>query len=277
MAAKTDDSDKAPVFRTIDEGLSPTPLFVKDDPPAETKKTDRKAKLRFWRSQATNLWDDSVLDARDAFTDEPARYETNSDIDSRLTLKILIIGIALVFVVALIAWYMPHSQGKTPDKSLDLSAEKHLQVLPGAEPVALPIKDVTSVSGIPDGYDNANLAGLATDGRENTAWRTASLRSAILTGGRGYGLSLNLGDAPVQVRRVSITTAAQGGQLELRSTTADNPAGGKLLAKSSLRSPTIFDLPKPIQTKNLVLWCTELPKAPGGANRLMISEVTVLG
>lgn len=277
MAAKTDGGNKAPVFRTIDEGLSPTPLFVKDEPPAETKKSRRKAKLRFWRSQATNLWDDSVLDARDAFTDEPARYETNSDMDSRLTLKILLIGISIVFVVALIGWFMPHSQGKTPDKTLDLSPEKHLQVLPAVEPVALPIKDVASVSGIPDGYDNANLAGLATDGREDTAWRTASLRSAKLTGGRGYGLSLSLGDVPVKVRRVSITTAAQGGQLELRNTTADNPAGGKLLATASLGSPTIFDLPKPIQTKNLVLWCTELPKAPGGTNRLMISEVTVLG
>ena len=101
-------------------------------------------------------------------------------------------------------------------------------------------------------------------------------------GGRGYGLVINLGETPVRVRKVVVTSSAHGGQLELRQPAdgqpADSqPAGATLLGALPLSNTTAFNLDTPVLTKQLVLWSTNLPTAPGGGFRLMISEVQVLG
>jgi hypothetical protein len=48
-----------------------------------------------------------------------------------------------------------------------------------------------------------------------------------------------------------------------------------VLAEGTLGPDTVLTLATPTQTQSLVLWFTELPQAPDGANRLELAEVTV--
>ncbi|NMW74273.1 hypothetical protein [Mobiluncus mulieris] len=213
---------------------------------------------------------------------DPGDPANPSQAESRFTIISVIQGIIAVFVVAMLVWMWPRPATTNAKHSLDLSTDPNMAIVPEAEPAPIPIAGVTSVSGIKDGWDHPELAGLAADGKPETSWRTASMRDATLVGGRGYGLVINLGETPVRVRKVVVTSSAHGGQLELRQPAdgqpADSqPAGGTLLGALPLSNTTAFNLDTPVLTKQLVLWSTNLPTAPGGGFRLMISEVQVLG
>lgn len=221
-----------------------------------------------------------------------------SQAESRFTIFSVIAGVIVVFVVATLVWMWPRPAATGAKHSLDLSASPDTLIVPEAEPAPIPIAGVTSISGKNDGWDHPELAGLAADGKPETSWRTASMRDATLVGGRGYGLVINLGETPVRVRKVVVTSSAHGGQLELRQpgggqpasdqpadgTSPANPAkptgtpaDGTLLGALPLSDTTAFNLDTPVLTNQLVLWSTNLPTAPGGGFRLMISEVQVLG
>lgn len=301
-------SNGAPVFRSVSAGVppQPTPLFKDSPQSAESEEhvidvpdedtltgedvidevsgkswgADRK-RLRkdwaTWKAGTTEVLNTSLTNARQAATDYTPNHEEVPAAESALTIKIAVLGVVVATVLALFAWFWPHSSSLEADTSLDLSPVPDLQVLPEAEPTPLPITGVASVSGLSDGYDHPELAGLAFDGKSETSWRTAALRSAVLAGGRGYGLVINLGDSPVKVRKVVVNSASTGGNLELRQGNAENFRQATVLGSQPLSSTITYHLAQPVETNSLVLWCTEMPTAAGGEYRLNISEIQVLG
>lgn len=218
----------------------------------------------------------SVSDALGAAQERDTAVKIPEE-DSKFSLITVAIGVLVVFIIASVVWFWPHPEPATVKHALDLSARADLKVVPETEPAPVAIAGVASISGKNDGWDHPELAGLAIDGKPETSWRTAAMRDANLVGGRGFGLAINLGDNPVRVRKVVVTSSAKGGQLELRLTTADHPSGGTLLGAMPLADTTTFELATPVETNQLVLWSTNLPTAPGGGFRLMVSEVQVLG
>ncbi|NMW43749.1 hypothetical protein [Mobiluncus curtisii] len=301
-------SNGTPVFRSVSTGVppEPTPLFNDSSEPAESTENvidvpdedtltgedvidevsgrswdaERK-RLRnewvSWKAETTEVLNTSLSDARQAATDYTPKHEEVPAAESALTLKITVLGVVVVAVLALFAWFWPHPSSVRADHSLDLTPVPDLQVLPEAEPTPLPITSVTSISGLPDGYDHPELAGMAADGKPETSWRTAALRSAMLVGGRGYGLVINLGDSPVQVKKVVVSSASTGGTLELRQGNADNFRQATVLGSQPLSSTVTYHLARPVETNSLVLWCTEMPTSAGGEYRLNISEIQVIG
>lgn len=197
--------------------------------------------------------------------------------DSKFTVTIVALGVVVVFVIACIAWFWPHPPVVATKHSLNLSAPADMKVVPDVEPEPVAIAGVASISGNNDGRDNPDTAGAAMDGKPETSWRTATMRSSAMKGKGGYGLDINLGQTPVKVRKVVVTSSANGGVLQLRQTTAADPSGGVLLGSQPVTENTIFQLDQAVETNELVLWSTELPTAPGGGYRLIISELQILG
>lgn len=301
-------SNGTPVFRSVSTGVppQPTPLFNNPSQSADSEENvidvpdedtltgedvidettgkawgaDRKRLRKDWvslKAETTEVLNTSISDARQAATDYTPKHEEVPAAESALTLKITVLAVAVVTILALLVWFWPHSASVPTDNSLDLSPVPDLQVLPEAEPTPLPIAGVASVSGLPDGYDHPELAGLAVDGKPETSWRSAALRSAVLAGGRGYGLVINLGESPVQVKKVVVSSASTGGNLELRQGNAENFREATVLGSQPLSSTVTYHLAQPVETNSLVLWCTEMPTAAGGEFRLNISEIQVLG
>lgn len=301
-------SNDAPVFRSVSSGVppQPTPLFTNSSPSPkssenvidvpdedtltgtdaldqvsdEAREVDRKRLRHDWvrlKAETTEVLNTSLSDARQAATDYSPKHEEVPAAESALTIKIVALGVAVATVLALFAWFWPHTSSVKADDSLDLSPVPDLQVLPEAAPTPLPIISVATVSGLPDGYDHPELAGLAVDGKSETSWRTAALRSAVLAGGRGYGLVVNLGESPVRVKQVVVNSSSTSGNLELRLGNAENYPQATVLGSQPLSSTSTYHLAQPVETNSLVLWCTEMPTAPGGEYRLTISEIQVLG
>lgn len=302
-----------PVFRSVSDGVppEPTPLFISEEPEVaatagETphiidvtdedtvtnpepeddgnSKPARKLLPRGdwdWstlKSQTSGVINTSISDARSAATDlTPSKRDTVPASESALTIKIVAIGVIIVFILALTSWFWPRSHNSPTQETLDLAPVPDLKVLPDAPPAPLTIAGVSTVSGLADGYDHPELAGLAIDHQPETSWNTSTLRSPKLSYGRGYGLVLNLGEEPVTVKKVVLTTPTTGGNLELRNGNAENFRDATVLGSQPLSANVTFALASPVETNSLVLWCTEMPTAPGGGYRLSISEVQVLG
>lgn len=229
-----------------------------------------------WKADTRNVFSQSFADARQAAQDNDNAVKVAAE-ESKLTVKIVAVGVALVCIIALVVWFWPRPQATTANETLDLSPQSELKVVPDAAPAPLPIAGVTSISGKNDGWDNAEMAPLAIDGKPETSWRTDAMRTSTLVDGRGFGLAINLGEAPVKVRKVIVTSSAKGGVLELRQTTAQDPSGGTLLGSLPLADTVTYELAEPVETNQLVLWSTEMPTGPGGGFRLTVSEVQVLG
>lgn len=243
--------------------------------PPPTQPPSRRS-LKNLRRHTEVVIDESLVNTRQAAVNGAGPSKVQQA-EARLTIKIVIIGVLVVLVIATLAWLWPHPKPAQRHETLNLAPRGELKVLPDPEPTQLPLAGLHAVSTRSEGWENPELAPLANDGRPETSWRTATMRSQTLQFGRGYGLMLELGDTPVKVRKVQVSSPAKGGVLELRETTSEDPAGGTLLGSKPFEDTITFELDPSIETKQLLLWCTNLPTAPGGGFRAVISEVKVLG
>jgi serine/threonine protein kinase len=133
-----------------------------------------------------------------------------------------------------------------------------------------------------DGVENPDEVSLATDGKEDTGWRTLTYRGNPQLGGlkSGVGLVLDLGSEH-EVGSVEVHLAGSPTDLELFATAPgiDNPpaelADARRLTGATADGTTTILRVEPAQhTRFLVLWLTRLPAVTGGY-RGEITEVTV--
>ena len=126
--------------------------------------------------------------------------------------------------------------------------------------------------------ENPALVPLAVDSNPATAWTTVHYKAADMSGKGGVGLLLDLG-APRPVSEVTLRLVGNGTDLAILAT--DDPTK-KVSAFTSMAEVTgagnslTLRVPRPVTTRYLVVWLTNLPSADGSYQG-GISDVRVLG
>lgn len=126
--------------------------------------------------------------------------------------------------------------------------------------------------------ENPELARFAIDGKPATAWKTVRYRNGDLSGKPGVGLMLDLG-APRPVSAVDLRLLGNGTDVSLRATddTSKDPEEMRSLAEvTGVGNAVTLRLPRPVTTRYVLVWLTEIP-AEGGGFQGGIAEVVVLG
>ncbi|MFG6284956.1 hypothetical protein ACGUFB_00430 [Actinotignum schaalii] len=90
----------------------------------------------------------------------------------------------------------------------------------------------------------------------------------------GMGIELRLAK-PSTVKEVTLQLSGQGGHVQWRDTTADQPNGGTVVYEGPMSAKTTLTAPTPVNSDHVVLWFTELPKNAAGQFKLQISEISV--
>ena len=126
--------------------------------------------------------------------------------------------------------------------------------------------------------ENPQLAPLAVDDNPASAWTTVHYKAADMSGKGGVGLLLDLG-APRPVSAVTLRLVGNGTDLSVLAT--DNPAK-KVSTFTSMAEVTgagnalTLRVPRPVTTRYLVVWLTDLPSADGSYQG-GVADVRVLG
>jgi putative peptidoglycan lipid II flippase len=126
--------------------------------------------------------------------------------------------------------------------------------------------------------ENPDLVPLALDNNPATAWTTVHYKAADMSGKGGVGLLLDLG-APRPVSAVTLRLVGNGTDLAILAT--DNPTK-KVTTFTSMAEVTgagntlTLRVPKPVTTRYVVVWLTNLPAADGSYQG-GVADVRVLG
>ena len=123
----------------------------------------------------------------------------------------------------------------------------------------------------PDGGDGEHddEAGLATDGKLSTFWRTERYDAQLSLIKSGVGLVLATGGSAVET--LTVTTDTPGFTAEIRAGDSRTSFGDPISAAQTVARKTTFELDD-TDARFLVLWITEL--ASGSAH---VNEVTAAG
>src|SRR5699024_11518185 len=98
-----------------------------------------------------------------------------------------------------------------------------------------------------------------------------------------YGMTARLGFAveledPTEVTAVTLDVHGEGGKVQIRNTSPDDPSGGEVLAEGSMGPEKTYELSEPTELEWIVLWFPELPEASSdGRNRIELAEITATG
>ncbi|PZR53150.1 hypothetical protein DNL40_09130 [Xylanimonas oleitrophica] len=142
------------------------------------------------------------------------------------------------------------------------------QPTPEARPVIASGQQV-SPTGQPE---KPEFEALAVDGDPSTFWYTFTYNSAEfgrLKPGVGYAITLR---EPAPVTAITLTTNSEGGHVEVRQTTPDNPTEGPVLASGAFSPTTELTFDEPVVGDQFVLWISELPSTQGRF-RLELNEI----
>jgi hypothetical protein len=143
----------------------------------------------------------------------------------------------------------------------------------------IPIVSATDIDPYGDtGEENPQLARLAIDGDESTAWKTVRYRTAELSGKPGVGLLLDLG-APRPVAVVQLRLVGNGTDISLRASDNATLAPEKFTSMAEATGAggdLTLRVLKPVTTRYLLVWLTLLPWEDG-AYQGGISDVRVRG
>ncbi|QQM67333.1 murein biosynthesis integral membrane protein MurJ [Actinomyces weissii] len=219
-----------------------------------------------------------------ALLEEDASFEdlvSGEDEDTkRSTNGVLIaIGVAVLLVVALaIANLLDLARVPLTDQEIPAAKTVPSQSAAAGEgsdqaPAATPVIAAVQVL---DGDEHPELASAITDGDPATDWYTRFYNDPKISnnGKAGIGVALKL-QAPATVSSVELQGTAAGGHFQLRSTTAEDPAGGSLLAEGAFVGGTTQVSVSPTQAESIVLWVTEMPRTGNGENRVTLAGVTI--
>jgi hypothetical protein len=128
-----------------------------------------------------------------------------------------------------------------------------------------------------DGDENDSRAKRAADGDEDTVWASKTYRSAQFGGlkdGLGLGLQLRT-ETEVHQVVVHFDGSGAGAKLQLRTAGGLSFDGSTVIASTTVDGGTAtLTVNSPVRTRDLVLWCTQLPET-GNGFRLQVSEVEV--
>lgn len=132
------------------------------------------------------------------------------------------------------------------------------------------------------GEDHPEAAALVFDADPTTFWFTSTYADPAFGGTKsGSGVALTL-QAKAAVSTIDLATNSEGGNIQIRATTPENPAGGTVLAEGPVtKGTTTFTLEEPVVGNSFVVWITALPEStplegqPELKYRLELNEVTL--
>lgn len=123
--------------------------------------------------------------------------------------------------------------------------------------------------------DHPEDAHLAYDGDPSTSWKTHTYKSAQYGNLKsGVGFAVTLEDS-ARVGSITLTTGNNGGHVEVRATSPDDPTSGEVLASGSLSATTELTFSEPVEGTTFVLWFSELPTASDGGFRVELAEISL--
>jgi hypothetical protein len=126
--------------------------------------------------------------------------------------------------------------------------------------------------------ENPQQAPNAIDKDPSTAWRTVRYKAADLSGKPGVGLMVDLGASrPVSV--VELSLVGNGSDIALRASDDPTKPPNKWTSMSEVTGAgdsLVLRVPKPVQTRYLLIWFTQLPWADG-AYQGGVSNIRVRG
>jgi len=123
-----------------------------------------------------------------------------------------------------------------------------------------------------DGDEHPEAVDRAFDGDMGTYWFTRTYNNAEMPGKSGLGYEITLENETL-VSGLTLYTNGDGGNIEVRATTGDEPTEGPVLASGAMGSETVLHFDEAVRTQTIVLWFTELPTTPDGLNRVELLEI----
>ncbi|HLS62397.1 MAG TPA: murein biosynthesis integral membrane protein MurJ [Ruania sp.] len=142
------------------------------------------------------------------------------------------------------------------------------------EPADIDFDEAMSLDPSTGSGDNSDLADQAIDGDPDTIWRSLRYDNPSYGMKPGLGFAVVL-DEPTTVTTVTLDVQGEGGTVQIRNTTPEDPSGGEVLAEGSMGPDTTYTLSEPTELEAIVLWFPELPEAASdGRNRIELAEIT---
>ncbi len=123
-----------------------------------------------------------------------------------------------------------------------------------------------------DGDEHPEAVERAFDGDMSTYWFTRTYNNPEMPGKSGLGFEITL-EAETLVSGLTLYINGDGGNVEVRATTGDEPTAGPLLASGAMSSETVLHFDEAVRTQSIVLWFTELPTTPDDLNRVELLEI----
>lgn len=125
-----------------------------------------------------------------------------------------------------------------------------------------------------DGNEHPELAGALIDGDPSTSWYSRYYASSSMAWKQGIGVAVTLAQE-AEVSAIQMQGTGNGGHVEIRATSPEDPRGGTLLAEGAFtEGSTTFELPA-TTTSSIVVWVTDLPTASDGLLKVTIGEITL--
>ena len=144
-----------------------------------------------------------------------------------------------------------------------------------SQPAApITISGAQSLDPFGDNNEHPELAGNLVDGNPSTEWYSRFYTSSTMDSKKGIGVAVTLA-SPARVSAIELQGTGNGGHVQIRATSPEDPQGGTILAEGSFaQGTTTFEF-TPTETSSIVVWVTEMPKASDGLNKVTISEITL--
>jgi serine/threonine-protein kinase len=143
------------------------------------------------------------------------------------------------------------------------------------------VKPVSATVFAPDGApDNPQQANLAIDGNPNTGWSTVTYKDAVPFPKfiQGMGLLLHLSE-PTALSVVTVDVPSTGTQVQIRSSTTENPARFSDTAELTPNTPlqpghNRIAVHNGTKTSNVLVWISTLGTT-NGESRTELSDITL--
>ena len=123
--------------------------------------------------------------------------------------------------------------------------------------------------------DHPENEGKMVDGDPATTWESQhydSSKFGNLKSGTGIAVTL---EQAAKISGIDIQGTGNGGNVQIRATTPEDPTGGTVLAEGAFTSGTTSFTFTPTSTQSIVLWVTDLPTASDGQPKVSVSEITL--
>ncbi|VEG28792.1 murein biosynthesis integral membrane protein MurJ [Actinomyces howellii] len=219
----------------------------------------------------------------ETFATEEEWQEESEERSVSRTSKVVITSLALAMVVGLIlavSNLLQLAGVKISEEDIPAADTVPTTAAPAQEPAAqaVPIVVVQAQPVDPDGVSDEHAYEVANvfDGDPSTQWSSQYYSTSAFGNIKtGLGVALTLEQAAT-VSGIEIQGTGEGGHVQIRATTPEDPAGGTLLAEGSFASgTTTLTFSAPTTTQSVVVWVTSLPRAADGDWKATISEITL--